>query len=136
MTDTPTPPVQERLIDELKPCPFCGCADIQWVPRPRGSGLGDIVCMDCAASHDEYYDKDEAVAAWNKRSVGPSAPISAGSIAPNPSLAPVSEEVVEEVAIALSLSLIPMSAVCLSARRWPRFIAVWPAPPSPPTKLH
>lgn len=58
--------------DELKPCPFCGSADIHIAPDEVGSGgqwVGPVhvVCGgDCVAGQTGD-DKEAAVAAWNTR---------------------------------------------------------------------
>lgn len=58
--------------DELKPCPFCGSADIHIAPDEVGSGgqwVGPVhvVCGgDCVAGQTGD-DKESAVAAWNRR---------------------------------------------------------------------
>ena len=73
----------------LKPCPF-GCKHIssdgepavvlvcqQDVKNDYAIGYG-VRCNECGIEIWEEY-KAEAIAAWNKRSVGSSAPLSAGS---------------------------------------------------------
>lgn len=58
-------------MDELKPCPFCGCADIFIEPEERGSGgqwvspihVGCTSCKVAQVAHDE----GEAIARWNQR---------------------------------------------------------------------
>lgn len=58
--------------DELKPCPFCGCANIHITPDEVGSGgqwVGPVhvVCGgDCVAGQSGD-DRESAIAAWNRR---------------------------------------------------------------------
>lgn len=51
---------------ELDPCPFCGSNDVVMY----GTGVGWYArCCDCAAASDLRDSRDEAVAAWNRRTV-------------------------------------------------------------------
>lgn len=58
--------------DELKPCPFCGCANIHITPDEVVSGgqwVGPVhvVCGgDCVAGQSGD-DRESAIAAWNRR---------------------------------------------------------------------
>ena len=65
------------MVDELKPCPFCGETDIRLMTTMNGC---DIWCSSCYAtiakiSYLEYntladvnrHVKPKAVAAWNRR---------------------------------------------------------------------
>jgi len=58
--------------DELKPCPFCGCANIHITPDEVDSGgqwVGPVhvVCGgDCVAGQSGD-DRESAIAAWNRR---------------------------------------------------------------------
>lgn len=66
------------MSDELKPCPFCGCGEIN-ITKHRGAGSrpdhhGDDVysigCYDCGACVPSRYNlrgRSLLVAAWNKR---------------------------------------------------------------------
>ena len=86
MTETPA----------LKPCPFCEQNGDNLRPQDSDSHeLHWIFCLRCECEGPVGNTPAEAIAAWNKRSVGSAPkPDEGGSIAPNPSLAPVSEEVV------------------------------------------
>ena len=48
---------------ELKPCPFCGSDNVAM----RGSTIFYIICMDCEASTNISYDRQEAADKWNRR---------------------------------------------------------------------
>ena len=69
MTETPA----------LKPCPFCGAAtaEIRSSPFREGKMAYQCVCMECFSVSQLAHTAAEAIAAWNKRSVGSSAPLSA-----------------------------------------------------------
>ena len=69
-------------MDELKPCPFCGSANVHVVTRdvePQGDpwyGRKDETfaeCKDCGctlfdrAFHEGFCNKSNAIAAWNSR---------------------------------------------------------------------
>lgn len=62
-----------RDITKLKPCPFCGSnAEIIVAHgvKTKGEKLPlAIVCSnrDCAVNMGNYYGKDNAIAAWNRR---------------------------------------------------------------------
>ena len=62
--------------DELKPCPFCGSADIANVsahaakPTNRwhaGDTIFAVNCLGCGASVPNRYRNDLVVEAWNRR---------------------------------------------------------------------
>ncbi|EBR0232240.1 hypothetical protein DNV23_24210 [Salmonella enterica subsp. enterica serovar Hadar] len=56
-----------KKTQKLKPCPFCGCADIT-IHRPSSHGLTlyGIACDGCGVRMKRF-DEDEAIAAWNRR---------------------------------------------------------------------
>ena len=59
-------------MSELKPCPFCGCAQIEVYANPNNAlkhfGIEQykVCCVNCAA---QLYrgKKQEAIDAWNRR---------------------------------------------------------------------
>lgn len=56
-------------MDNLKPCPFCGCeADLSnvSVETKDGKKLWSVECTDCGVILDRV-TKEEAVEAWNHR---------------------------------------------------------------------
>lgn len=54
-------------MTELKPCPFCGCERIGF---DGFAGEMTAHCEDCWAKGPEFsYDEEEAIKAWNTRSV-------------------------------------------------------------------
>ena len=59
---------------KLKPCPFCGATDGDWVTLVRtvGEDVFFVECRRCAASGPWYTEKagKKAVAAWNRRAKG------------------------------------------------------------------
>lgn len=68
----------------LKPCPFCGCAEILLQLHPRagrgfehqGDDVWTVGCRDCGASVPGRYNalgKTLIVAAWNTRKEKPDA---------------------------------------------------------------
>ena len=64
------------MDDALKPCPFCGgearlleWPDIGFVPEgeePEPS-TWFVDCSGCEGGHPPRYDREEAIAAWNRR---------------------------------------------------------------------
>ncbi len=58
------------MSKELKPCPFCGSADVElWTGQTvgtRDNGQRFARCTGCGAS-GPYKPAGEAVAAWNNR---------------------------------------------------------------------
>ena len=57
-------------MEDLKPCPFCGCRDT----RLRETAIGNyenifyiVICHDCGATTNYFRLADEAKAAWNRR---------------------------------------------------------------------
>lgn len=62
--------------DELKPCPFCGSADIANVSAGHagptdiwhaGDEIFAVNCRECGASVPNRYSNDLVVEAWNRR---------------------------------------------------------------------
>lgn len=54
-------------MNELKPCPFCGCKDVV-MDRDFETDTYAVRCGGCQAVVWQYYAvKDEAEAAWNRR---------------------------------------------------------------------
>lgn len=52
---------------KIKPCPFCGCADITiHAPSSHGLTLFGIACDECGA-RIKRFDELEAIVAWNRR---------------------------------------------------------------------
>lgn len=54
---------------ELKPCPFCGSAQVaffrcEWRERMIISGM---VCLECRAMGPKASSEERAVEAWNRR---------------------------------------------------------------------
>ena len=58
------------LMNELKPCPFCdGKAerDIEEEPDELNDAAYSIVCSVFGIIQPTYYNKEDAVKAWNRR---------------------------------------------------------------------
>ena len=64
-----------EIARELKPCPFCGCSNINIVAHP-GAGRGmihhgetfySIGCYECGGEVPARYREDILIAAWNRR---------------------------------------------------------------------
>ena len=59
-------------MEQLKPCPFCGCTDICDYSN-AGLAIGPksicygLFCVECDASTGWHNTLDEAVKAWNRR---------------------------------------------------------------------
>lgn len=51
-------------MDDLKPCPFCGADDVEYV-NPNGCWFA--VCYSCEAEGPVAYSADDAAEAWNRR---------------------------------------------------------------------
>ena len=56
------------MIDTLKPCPFCGSANIDPAFSMQGDGKTLPGCMNCGATGPEA-SQETKVAAWNRRSL-------------------------------------------------------------------
>ena len=50
---------------ELLPCPFCGSKNISLI---GGVVVAFIKCEDCTAGFNKFKTREEAMAAWNRRS--------------------------------------------------------------------
>ena len=89
MSDTDSPfSKRHARPDELKPCPFCGSADIANVsagfagPSDRwhaGDEIFAVNCKNCGASVPNRYRNALVVEAWNQRATPPAAPAPAPS---------------------------------------------------------
>lgn len=64
------------IVDDYKPCPFCGSADIEiygnteiYDPKTRMDVKKvNIGCPDCGVWYDYLFDDEaEAIEEWNKR---------------------------------------------------------------------
>ena len=55
---------QEKMSEELKPCPFCGGNAI--LAEINGTDDYYVVCEVCCACTD-FYPKEKAIKAWNSR---------------------------------------------------------------------
>ena len=56
------------MVDELKPCPFCGGkAILDWYILPKYECV--IFCRVCSLEFGRYLgrNKEEAIEAWNRR---------------------------------------------------------------------
>lgn len=65
------------MSEELKPCPFCGFADIseEFSLNRRQCGVGlfwEVFCRACDSAGRACATKDEAISAWNRRTPSPS----------------------------------------------------------------
>ena len=61
------------MIDKgLKPCPFCGCGNIQ-MSSDGGCKHFGVVCTNCTATTKNYEwgteSEEKAIKDWNRRSV-------------------------------------------------------------------
>ena len=62
------------MKEKLKPCPFCGgeadfCEEYSFLPRAKNlthRGIR-VYCVDCMVSTQLYWEKEEAINAWNTR---------------------------------------------------------------------
>jgi len=59
-------------MDELKSCPFCGCADygvhLQKIIYPNADfQRWTVMCEDCGAEISEFPTPEKAIEAWNRR---------------------------------------------------------------------
>ena len=62
------------MSEPLKPCPFCGHADVRTMPDLE-SGLCVVAwCKECGARTYTQPDEESAIAAWNARAVPPAPP--------------------------------------------------------------
>ena len=58
------------VVDHIEACPFCGSSNvdarvIHALPEPRHI----VVCRDCSARGPGKTKQDQAIAAWNKRTM-------------------------------------------------------------------
>lgn len=56
------------MIEELKPCPFCGsdCVGLASADR-KDSKLKHVGCFNCGACGAVFFNEKEAISAWNRR---------------------------------------------------------------------
>jgi Lar family restriction alleviation protein len=60
---------------ELKPCPFCGCYGIKMDSDPTNPKRHTIKCEDCPGRAEFFSsDREQAIAAWNRRATVSTAP--------------------------------------------------------------
>lgn len=52
---------------KLKPCPFCGCKNIQFWEADNDTHRFQIVCMQCFNGTDECISEEVAIEKWNTR---------------------------------------------------------------------
>lgn len=52
---------------KLKPCPFCGCKNIQFWETDNDTHRFQIVCMQCFNGTDECISEEVAIEKWNTR---------------------------------------------------------------------
>ena len=52
---------------KLKPCPFCGCKNIQFWETDNDTHRFQIVCMQCFNGTDECISEEVAMEQWNRR---------------------------------------------------------------------
>lgn len=63
------PDEDSEPVEDLKPCPFCGCEDVYVSTNDENSRYG-VRCIGCYGKIDEsYYDEKSAIDAWNMRAV-------------------------------------------------------------------
>lgn len=55
----------------LKPCPFCGSENVEFIPNEEqaidNTKTGFILCFGCGFSTDTFYSERHAAKAWNRR---------------------------------------------------------------------
>lgn len=55
------------MINELKPCPFCG-EEAKIIKMTFGGVSYQVICVRCSANLDKRFAyEDEAIEAWNRR---------------------------------------------------------------------
>jgi Lar family restriction alleviation protein len=54
-------------MSELKPCPFCGSADIDCADAGYKTDVWFVQCNNCYATFPHFDSKEEAATAWNTR---------------------------------------------------------------------
>ena len=59
--------VSEKWPEELKPCPFCGDADIEIIESSEYYDEFEVQCQECGARSDWENTRRKVVADWNKR---------------------------------------------------------------------
>lgn len=59
-------------MDKLKPCPFCGREATQpYLMLPRKQRKWGVMCKQCGCRVDRYEVREDAIDAWNRRTVTP-----------------------------------------------------------------
>ena len=58
------------MIDELKPCPFCGKREFISVVRSLNGVVAWVDCTNCGCYGPAKNTEAEAIAAWNRRGGG------------------------------------------------------------------
>lgn len=58
---------EQNRVKEALPCPFCGSVKIHSIDPDEFIPTYRLICADCGAGTDYYYTKEEALAAWNRR---------------------------------------------------------------------
>lgn len=54
------------MTEELKPCPFCGCADLK-VAHAGFQAVAMVECNVCGAEGPCFVRDKDAITAWNRR---------------------------------------------------------------------
>lgn len=54
------------MMDELKPCPFCGSNDID-IEKLEKYGTYYLSCKQCSIEQPLYNTLEQAINAWNRR---------------------------------------------------------------------
>ncbi len=68
---------EQRVTDELLPCPFCG-GEADYLLDEENEFQFSAICKSCHAGTDSFYETASAGRAWNRRAALTAAPASAG----------------------------------------------------------
>ena len=72
----------QALEPELLPCPLCGCHGPKLKSDAADPRRHTIKCEDCPCRAEFFSsDREQAIAAWNKRASPPAAPVDAQPVA-------------------------------------------------------